>query len=77
MQISVDIWALRDKMLRDDPNLNTPFVEQTSRQCKSTSLPKILATILLWGGDGEVTFDHVPGKEKNQVSPMFISEHQR
>ena len=25
----------------------------------------------------EVTFDHVPGKEKDQVSPMFISEQQR
>ena len=25
----------------------------------------------------EVTFDHVQGKEKDQVSPMFISEHQR
>ena len=25
----------------------------------------------------EETFDHVPGKEKDQVSPMFISEHQR
>ena len=26
-------------------------MEQTSRQCKSTSLPKISATILLWGSD--------------------------
>ena len=25
----------------------------------------------------EETFDHAPGKEKDQVSPMFISEHQR
>ena len=28
-------------------------------------------------GYEEVTLDHVPGKEKDQVSPMFISEHQR
>ena len=27
-------------------------------------------------GYEEVTFDHVPGKEKDQVSPIFISEHQ-
>ena len=25
----------------------------------------------------EETFDHVPGKEKDQVSPMFISEYER
>ena len=24
---------------------------------------------------GEETFDHEPGNEKDQVSPMFISEH--
>ena len=31
--------------------INALFVEQAFRQCKSTSLPKILATILLCGGD--------------------------
>ena len=31
--------------------INTLFVEQTSRQCKSTSLPKILVMILLCGRD--------------------------
>ena len=30
--------------------INMLFVEQTFRQCKSTSLPKILVTILLCGG---------------------------
>ena len=31
--------------------INRLFVEQTFHQCKSTSLPKILAVILLCGGD--------------------------
>ena len=54
--------------------VNTLFVEQTSRQCKSTSLPKISATILLWGSDFR---SRARQKEKDQVSPMFILEHQR
>ena len=52
--------------------INMLFVEQTSRERKLTSLPKISATILLCVGDFRS-----PGKEKDQVSPMFISEHQR
>ena len=43
--------------------INMLFVEQTFRQCKSTSLAE--------------TYHHVPGKEKDQVSPMLILECQR
>ena len=36
--------------------------------------PKTSATILLWGSD---FWSRARQKEKDQVSPMFISEHQR
>ena len=67
-------------MLCDDPNLfiywllmiNMLFVEQTSCQGKLTSLPKILAMIRLWGD-----FRSCARQGTDQVSPMFILEHQR
>ena len=80
MQISVDIWALRDKMLRDDPNLFIDFWSST--RCLWNKLLANANQLLCRKYQRrfffeEVTFDHVPGKEKDQVSPMFISEHQR
>ena len=80
MQISVDIWALRDKMLRDDPNLLIDFWSST--RCLWNKLLANANQLLCRKYQRrfffeEVTFDHVPGKEKDQVSPMFISEHQR
>ena len=80
MQISVDVWALADKVLRDDPNkssavywhciywllmINTLFVEQIPP--KSTSLPKIFSAVLLRGGDFRLS---VGRKEKDQVLPI-------
>ena len=80
MQISVDIWALPDKMLRDDPNLFIDFWSST--RCLWNKLLANANQLLCRKYQRrfffeEVTFDHVPGKEKDQVSPMFISEHQR
>ena len=80
MQISVDVWALADKVLRDDPNessavywhciywllmINTLFVEQIPP--KSTSLPKIFSVVLLCGGDFRLSAGR---KEKDQVLPI-------
>ena len=49
--------------------INTRFVEQTSRQCKSTSLPKILVMILLCGWDFSLVLIIMP--------PMYLwSSHQ-
>ena len=70
-------------MLRDDPNLFIDFWSST--RCLWN---KLLATAAQINSGlcrkyqrrfffEDVTFDHVPGKEKDQVSPMFISEHQR
>ena len=80
MQISVDIWALRDKMLCDDPNLFIDFWSST--RCLWNKLLANANQLLCRKYQRrfffeEVTFDHVPGKEKDQVSPMFIWEHQR
>ena len=63
MQISVQIWALCDKVLRDDPNESSAVYLLTTDNkhavCRTDFLPmqinffakKILATILLCGGD--------------------------
>ena len=67
-------------MLRDDPNLFIDFWSST--RCLWNKLLANANQLLCRKYQRrfffeEVTFDHVPGKEKDQVSPMFISEHQR
>ena len=67
-------------MLRDDPNLFIDFWSST--RCLWNKLLANANQLLCWKYQRrfffkEVTFDHVPGKEKDQVSPMFISERQR
>ena len=67
-------------MLRDDPDL---FIDiWSSARCLWNKLLANTNQLLCRKYQRrfffeEVTFDHVPGKEKDQVSPMFISEHQR
>ena len=81
--ILFDLWAyraLRDNMLHDDPNLFIDFWSST--RCLWNKLLANANQLLCRKYQRrfffeEVTFDHVPGKEKDQVSPMFISEHQR
>ena len=88
MQTSVDIWALRDKVLHDDPSESSSVHLLTSDNkhavyCGTDVSPiqinffteNISNDSSLWTGVEE-SFDHVPGKEKDQVSPMFISEHE-
>ena len=67
-------------MLRDDPNLFIDFWSST--RCLWNKLLANANQLLCRKYQRrfffeEVTFDHVPGKEKDQVSPMFISEHER
>ena len=66
MQISAEIWALRDKVLRDDPNESSAVYLSTTDNkhavCGTDFLP------MRWFFFVEETFDHVPSKEKDQVS---------
>ena len=61
-------------MLRDDPNESSAVYLSTTDNkhavCGTDFLPMRRFFFV------EETFDHVPSKEKDQVSPMFISEHQ-
>ena len=68
MQLSVDIWALCDKMLRDDPNLFIDFWSSTLLANANQLLCRKYQRRFFFE---EVTFN------QDQVSPMFISEHQR
>ena len=82
VQISVDIWDLHDKVLLDDPNESSAVYLLTSDNkhavCGTDFSPHQL---LCWRYQlcfyfVEETFDHVPGNKIDQVSPVFISEHQ-
>ena len=62
-------------MLRDDPNESSAVYLLTSdnkHAVRGTDFTPMQINFFV-----EETFDHVPGKEKDQISLMFISEHQR
>ena len=80
VQISVDIWALRDKVLRDDPNQSSAVYLLASDNKHAICGTEFSLNQLLcrkyWRRFFFVkeTFDHVTGNENDQVSPTFLSD---